>query len=136
MKRIAVLLASLLAAVALVVGFAPAAHAEVCEFEVPELPGECLTLPVYEHLVKVHYERDVLRIKYEAALEQVGTLRAENAALIVQRNAADSQRAAALVERDGALAARDEAVALAQARWTRILVLRGKLKELRLIIHG
>lgn len=125
MKRI-------LIALALVAGLtfavAAPAHAEVCEYSVPEMPNDCLTLAGYTYVRNLQADRQAmfnqrnyLAEQLTIAQERAGKFEAEKFALAVQ------------VHDLTAVAA--EATALAQARLLKVTALRAKVKELRHILR-
>lgn len=130
----------LLAAAALAASFflipAPAHADPVCEYAVPEVPGECLTAAAYAHIVSLTSQRDDALEDYALQRQFNGGLRTENTDLrgqlweaAVARQRAEAQASMARSERDIAL----DAVDYFRHRTN---VLKARVQELRAIIRG
>lgn len=128
MKRIAVLIASLVTAA--LVSVAAPAHADDC-LTVPGLPGECLSQATYDHIRSLEADRDEWHSRYDQQVTL--TWQAEGYATSLREQLWDladdlqAQRAATSVARSE-LAIALEQIDLLNHRVTR---LRARIKQLK-----
>jgi hypothetical protein len=134
-KRIAVLLAGLLAAVSLSLVAAPAQAEEppTC-YSVPDLPGECLSQATFNYVVSLKQDRDSTAQALDYTRGQVTALQAGYATLTAHAQQASDALILMRAERDAASLRASQWMTKAIALRAKVITLRAKVRTLQALV--